>query len=148
MLYRPARATRAYPSTGNGGPMPGTGGKGRIAGSPPETAEERSSLAALYCALMCDQSLDAIASKGRIIIHGPFAANPVFLTVLSGLRQGQEVFASALSDGTAAGAAVLALVGEDGRLPRITLDLSATVPAAIPGLETYAREWLALARPR
>ena len=141
-----ARRTFALPSfTDSGGPMPGTGGKGRIAGSPPESAEERSSLAALYCALMCDQSLDAIASKGRVIIDGPFAANPVFLAILADLRKGQGVFASALSDGTAAGAAVLALMEEDGRLPRITLDLTATVPAAIPDLETYAREWLALA---
>jgi len=44
-----ARATFALPSfTDSGGPMPGTGGSGRIIGPPPQSAEERSSLAALY----------------------------------------------------------------------------------------------------
>jgi sugar (pentulose or hexulose) kinase len=127
--------------TDSGGPMPGTGGKGRVAGPPPESAEERSSLAALYCALMCNQSLDAIGSKGSVIIDGPFAANPVFLGILASLRKGQDVYASALSDGTAVGAAVLALMAEDGSLSRIALDLTPVSPAAIAGLDAYAREW-------
>ena len=105
--------------------MPGTGGKGRIVGPPVETAEERSSIAALYCALMCDQSLDAIGSKARIIIDGPFAENPVFLAILAALRPAQPVFASDLRDGTTAGAAVLALMEGTGRLPQIALTLRA-----------------------
>jgi sugar (pentulose or hexulose) kinase len=138
------RRTFALPSfTDSGGPIAGTGGKGRIAGPPPEDAGERSSLAALYCALMCDQSLDAIRSQGRIIIDGPFANNPVFLSILAQLRKGQEVYASALSDGTAAGAAVLALMDKVGSLPSIALDLSLVAPAEIELLETYAGDWLA-----
>jgi sugar (pentulose or hexulose) kinase len=141
------RRTFALPSfTDSGGPMPGTGGKGRIVGPAVEDPEERSSLAALYCALMCDQSLDAIGSKGRVIIDGPFAENTVFLGILARLRQGQEVFASALVDGTAAGAAVLALMDADGTLPSIALDLTPVAPAHISGIEDYAREWLALGR--
>jgi sugar (pentulose or hexulose) kinase len=141
-----ARRTFALPSfTDSGGPMPMTGGKGRITGPLPQTPEERSSLAALYCALMCSQSLDAIGSKHRVIVDGPFASNAVFLALLATLRKGQDVYGSALSDGTAAGAAVLALMDEDGTLPKIALDLTAIAPASLPNLPAYTAEWLRLA---
>ena len=132
--------------TDSGGPMPGTGGKGRIIGPPVDTAEERSSIAALYCALMCDQSLDAIGSRARIIIDGPFAENPVFLAILAALRPDQQVLASDLRDGTTAGAAVLALMEGNGKLPQIGLTLRAITPAQIEGLERYREEWLARSR--
>jgi sugar (pentulose or hexulose) kinase len=141
-----ARRTFALPSfTDSGGPMLGTGGKGRIAGPAPASEGERSALAALYCALMSDQSLAAIGSKGRIIVDGPFGENRVFLAVLAALRPRQRIEASALRDGTAAGAAVLALMQDDGTLPRIALDLAPVAPAEVPGLGQYASEWLALA---
>jgi sugar (pentulose or hexulose) kinase len=142
-----AQGTFALPSfTDSGGPMPGTGGKGRIIGPPPETAEDQASLAALYCALMCDQSLDAIGSKSQIIVDGPFAANQVFLGLLAGLRGGQDVLASALSDGTAAGAAVLAFMARDGSLPRIGLDLAPITAASVAGLPAYAAKWMEFSR--
>ncbi|MBL8893189.1 MAG: carbohydrate kinase, partial [Rhizobiales bacterium] len=130
--------------TDSGGPLPGTGGKGRIIGAEVQTAEERSSIAALYCALMCDQSLDAIGSKARIIIDGPFAENPVFLAILAALRPQQQVLASDLRDGTTAGAAVLALMEGNGKLPQIGLNLREVAPARIDGLERYRKDWLAL----
>ena len=126
-----------------GGPMPGTGGKGRIIGPAVESAEERSSIAALYCALMCDQSLDAIGSKARIIIDGPFAENPVFLAILAALRPGQHVLASDLRDGTTAGAAVLALMEGNGKLPQIALTLRPVALPLIEGLDAYRENWLA-----
>ena len=132
--------------TDSGGPIPGTGGKGRIIGPDLQTAEERSSIGALYCALMCGQSLDAIGSKGRIIIDGPFAENPVFLAILAALRPGQQVFASDLRDGTTAGAAVLALMEGNGKLPQIALHLRPVTPAKIDGLERYREEWLVRSR--
>jgi len=132
--------------TDSGGPMPGTGGKGRVIGPEVETAEERSSVGALYCALMCDQSLDAIGSKARIIIDGPFAENPVFLAILAALRPKQQVFASDLRDGTTAGAAVLALMQGNGRLPQIALTLRPVAPAKLEGLEPYRQDWLARSR--
>jgi len=142
-----ARGTLALASfTDSGGPLPGTGGKGRILGPPVETPEERASIAALYCALMCDQSLNAIGSKARIIIDGPFAENPVFLAVLAALRPAQPVFASDLRDGTAAGAAVLALMQEEGRLPQIALTLRAVTPAVLDGLDAYRAGWLSRSR--
>jgi sugar (pentulose or hexulose) kinase len=141
-----SRRTFALPSfTDSGGPMPGTGGKGRIVGPAPASNGESSALAALYCALMCDQSLAAIGSKGRIIVDGPFAENRIFLTMLAALRPRQKVEASALRDGTAAGAAVLAFMQADGTLPRVALELASIAPADIPGLRQYASEWLALA---
>ena len=58
--------------------MPGTGGRGRIVGPQPSTAGERAALGALYCALMTDQSLDAVGSRSDIIIDGPFGENALF----------------------------------------------------------------------
>jgi sugar (pentulose or hexulose) kinase len=66
---------------------------------------EKSSLAALYCALMVSESLDAIGSKHDIIVDGPFSKNAVFIQILARLRSGQRVLASDLRDGTTAGAA-------------------------------------------
>jgi sugar (pentulose or hexulose) kinase len=129
----------ALPSfTESGGPLPGTGNQGRI------TAEltsdvERASLASLYCALMVSESLDAIQSKADIIVDGPFAKNHVFLACLSALRPVQSVKASDLRDGTAAGAACLALM-PDGVLPRIHIDMTDIAPAAID-LATYQTQW-------
>lgn len=138
-----ARGTMPLASfTDSGGPMPGTGGKGRIIGPAVENAEARSSIAALYCALMCDQSLDAIGSKARIIIDGPFAENPVFLSILAALRPSQQVLASDLRDGTTAGAAMLALMEGNGRLPQIALTLRPVAPARLEGLEQYRQDWL------
>jgi sugar (pentulose or hexulose) kinase len=137
------RRTMALASfTDSGGPLPGTGGKGSIVGPAAETPEERSSLAALYCALMCDQSLNAIGSKARIIIDGPFAENPVFLAILAALRPAQQVFASDLRDGTAAGAAVLALMEETGKLPQVALTVRPVSRAALGGLDEHRAVWL------
>ena len=138
------RGTFAVASfTDSGGPLPGTGGKGRIVGPQPKSVEERSSLAALYCALMCDQSLQAIGSRARIIVDGPFAENAVFLAALAALRQPQPVLASDLRDGTTAGAAVLALMAPEGKVPHVAMNLRPQPPANLPALDRYRREWLA-----
>ncbi|HEY7748621.1 MAG TPA: hypothetical protein VH933_08085 [Aestuariivirgaceae bacterium] len=136
-----SRRTMAFPSfTDSGGPVPKSGGKGHISGSPAASPMEKSSLAALYCALMVSESLDAIGSKHDIIVDGPFSKNAVFIQILARLRSGQRVLASDLRDGTTAGAACLALM-PDGELPRIELSLIAVEPASIPGLGEYAEVW-------
>lgn len=136
-----ARGTRALPSfTDSGGPVPGSGGKGRVEGPPPKSAEERAALAALYCAQMVSEQLDAVASKNDVIVDGPFSQNPVLLAVLAQLRGGQNVLASDLRDGTTAGAAALALI-EDGKLPTIGLKLSNVSAANISGLQAYHTAW-------
>jgi sugar (pentulose or hexulose) kinase len=124
--------------------VPGSGGKGHVLGQAPETPRERASLAALYCALMVSEQLDAIASKDDIIVDGPFSQNMLLLAVLAGLRPAQRVKASDLRDGTTAGAAALALIDGD-RLPAIGLTLSEVRPAEIAGLGDYQREWRRMA---
>ncbi len=139
-----AQESMALPSfTDSGGPMPGTGGKGHVSGPKPANVEEKASLAALYCALMCDQQLAAVSSQNPIIVDGPFAQNEVFLALLAALRSGQKVLASNLRDGTMAGAALLAQIGDDAQLPHGAIDLKAVAPASIAGLADYARRWLA-----
>ncbi|HTN97800.1 MAG TPA: hypothetical protein VL101_12555 [Nordella sp.] len=136
----------ALPSfTDTGGPMPGTGNKGLVKGPAPSNEEERSTLAALYCALMVDRSLAAIKSKGDIIVDGPFAKNPVFLSVLAALRPKQKVLASQLRDGTTQGAMVLALMDEDGKLPELALTLDHIAPQAPSTIADYAAKWRELA---
>jgi len=140
-----ARGTYAVPSfTSSGGPVPGSLGKGHVAGPPAVTEREKASLAALYCALMVSEQLDAIASKDEIIVDGPFSQNHVLLGVLAGLRPAQTVKASALRDGTTAGAAAIALI-EDGRLPAIALKLTEVRPAEIAGLGDYQAAWRRMA---
>lgn len=132
--------------TRTGGPMPGTGGRGRVDGPAPETAAERSALASLYCALMTDQSLNAVGSTADIIVDGPFSQNPVFIAVLAQLRSSQNLLVSDLRDGTTAGAALLGAMETESDLPRRPIDLSPVEPTAIQGLDAYRAEWLELAR--
>lgn len=136
----------ALPSfSDSAGPMPGTGDRGRIEGRAELSARERISLASLYCAQMVSMQLDALKSRGDIIIDGPFSQNRVLLGALAQLRAGQRIFASTITNGTAAGAAVLALIDNE-RLPAIPLELDEIAPAGIAGIEAYQREWLARAR--
>ena len=135
------QGTLALPSfTDSGGPMPGTGGKGRIEGPAPKDAEERASLASLYCALMVSESLDALHSSHAVIVDGPFSQNNTFLTLLAALRPQQSILASEARDGTAAGAACLALM-PDGALPNIKVAMREVRPASIPGLGDYQSRW-------
>ncbi len=135
------RGTMALPSfTGSAGPVPGSENKGLIIGQAPENAEEKSSLAALYCALMVAEQLDLVSSRGAIIVDGPFAQNEVFLGVLARLRAGQKLQASELRDGTAAGAACLALM-RGTSLPSIALKLRDIIPYDVPGLAAYRETW-------
>jgi sugar (pentulose or hexulose) kinase len=135
------RGTLALPSfTDSGGPVPNSGGKGRIIGPPPVSPEENSTLAALYCALMVSESLDAIGSKHDVVIDGPFSENDIFLRLLAALRAQQRLFTSDLRDGTTAGAACLALM-PDGKLPQIELALRAVEPAHVAGLLAYRENW-------
>ena len=136
-----AQGTRVLPSlTDSGGPVPGKGGKGRIEGPLPKDGHERAALAALYCAQMVSEQLDAIASRHDIIVDGPFSSNAVLLQLLAQLRPAQRVLASDLRDGTTAGAAAIALI-DDGKPPVIGLNLTAIPAAAIAGLGAYHASW-------
>jgi sugar (pentulose or hexulose) kinase len=136
-----AAEVMALPSfSDTGGPMPGTGLKGKIIGPFHEGAEARATIASLYCALMVAESLDAIASAHDVIVDGPFSQNGVFLAILAALRPGQQVLASEERDGTAAGAACLALM-PDGALPHIEISMRHAAPATLPGLASYQQRW-------
>ncbi len=141
------RGSHALPSfTDSGGPVPGSGGRGRIEGPPPRGPAERAGLAALYCALMTAESLDAVSSRSRILIDGPFAENAAFLGLLAALRPDQSISASRAGEGTAAGATLLALMTPEGGLPEIPIDLSEVRPLEIPGLEDYRAAWRRLSQ--
>lgn len=136
-----SRGTYAVPSfTMTSGPVPESAGKGHVKGPAVESAEERASLAALYCAQMVSEQLDAITSKDDIIVDGPFSQNPVLLGVLAALRPAQKVKASTLRDGTTAGAAALAMI-DGGKLPTIGIKMVEVTPAEIKGLEEYHAAW-------
>ena len=136
-----AGGVMALPSfTDSGGPVPRSGGRGRIVGDLPASAEARASLAALYCAQMVSEQLDAISSRHDVIVDGPFAQNPVLMAILADLRRGQQVKASDLRDGTTVGAASLALI-DDGRLPAIGLSLKLQAPPGLAGLARYHSSW-------
>ena len=133
--------TMALPSfTDSGGPVAETGNKGCIIGPLPENPAEQASLAALYCALMVSVQLDAVSSDNKIIVDGPFSKHHVFLTILAQLRNSQTIFASDLRDGTAAGAACLALM-KDEQLPSIEIAMTKIDPSSLQGLRTYQQEW-------
>jgi sugar (pentulose or hexulose) kinase len=103
------RGVTAWPSfTTSGGPVPGALGLGRIDGALRD-ARERASLASLYCAQMSALALRKIGNANRVIVDGPFASNAVYLEVLAACLPGQAVLAADEKNGTAAGAASLAL---------------------------------------
>ncbi|MCB1491000.1 MAG: hypothetical protein KDJ77_04240 [Rhodobiaceae bacterium] len=142
-----ARGTLALPSfTDSGGPLPGTGGKGRIEGPAAETPEERATLAALYCGLMTASSLEAIGARSDVIVDGPFSQNPVYLAALAAAVPELSVFASRVRNGTSTGAALLGLADAEGNIPRFRVELEPVSPAASPGFADYHRKWAALTR--
>ncbi|HET8726934.1 MAG TPA: FGGY family carbohydrate kinase, partial [Alphaproteobacteria bacterium] len=71
-----AAGAMALPSfTDSGGPCPGTGGRGRIVETRPDSPAARVALAALYGALMSSEALDAVGSASDVIIDGGFAGH-------------------------------------------------------------------------
>ena len=135
-----AKNIMALPSfSDTGGPLPGTGGKGQIRGLL-KTPAERASLASLYCALMASEMLDALLSTHDIIVDGPFSQNEAFLQCLATLRPNQKVKASEASEGTASGAACLALMPL-GKLPHMAVGMRTIKPARLDALQNYQKAW-------
>ena len=142
-----ARSAFALPSfSDTGGPFPGSGGRGRIEGPLSGAPAERASLAALYTALMTSEALDALESRSPIVIDGPFARNDLYCSLLAALRPRQRVSSSLLQEGTAAGAAVLALMSSAGDLPERPVQLKHHARPPFDGLRRYQSTWRAKAR--
>ena len=68
----------------------------------------------------------------------------MLLAVLAALRPRQKVKASALRDGTTAGAAALAMI-DDGKLPTIAIRMADVKAAEIEGLTVYQAAWKTMA---
>lgn len=106
----------ALPSFAAAGPFQGRAGRieGRVSG-----AEEQASLASLYAALVTDVLLDLLAVEGDVVVEGPVASDPVFLSMLGACRTGGSI-----ARGTASlvptGAARLAF--GQGRAPLVPAD--------------------------
>jgi sugar (pentulose or hexulose) kinase len=130
----------ALPSfTDSGGPVPGSGGKGRIVGGEPLTPPQRKALALLYVALMSSESLDAVGAERRLIVDGPFAMEPLYGRLLAALRPGSEVLLSQARDGTTLGAALLPRCATND-LPPPT-GLAQAEATAVDGLLAHAGVW-------
>ena len=143
------RGVMAIPAfTVSGGPLPGTGGRGHVIGTP-ATDAERAALASLYCAQMSLEALTRLWGSdpaSRVIVDGPFSQNAVYLASLAALLPAARIDASAIREGTAAGAASLALCAADGTPPDLPVDMHRINVPDIPGLSDYHARWQALAR--
>jgi sugar (pentulose or hexulose) kinase len=71
------------------------------------STHERWAAVCIYLALMTDTCLELIGAGGPVLVEGPFAANPVYLSALRSVT-GRHVLAVDGSTGTAQGAALLA----------------------------------------
>lgn len=139
-----AAGTMALPGFAEGdGLFPGRAGRGEIIGPAPTGPAGRAALATLYTALSCAAALDLLEARGRVIVDGGVAANPLFAPLLAALRPGDRVETSTESDGSAIGAALLWARNRGAGAARVKL-LSAA-PLALPGLAAYAGRWRALA---
>jgi len=142
-----ARSAFALPSfSDTGGPVAGSGNRGRFEGTLDGSPAERASLATLYAALMTAELLDALESRSPIVIDGGFARNELYASLLAALRPGQPVSSSLAQEGTSVGAAMLALMNDAGEPPRRAVELKPHAPAAAPGLGEYQAKWRARAR--
>lgn len=138
-----ARGTMALPSFGqDDSQFPGSAGRGRIIGPPPDTAEDRLAVAVLYLALLTVECANALAPDRPWILDGSFLRDPAFAPLVAALRGERETYENAEGYGVAAGAA--ALCNPERRMP--PAPMARVMPdRALPGLVDYAAQWRALA---
>lgn len=139
-----ARGTMALPSFGGDtGQFPGTAGRGRVLGPPPEGPAERLALAVLHMALLTWTAIGRLEPERGVVLDGSFLSEPLFAPLVAALRPGRETLDSPEPYGVAAGAALIG--GHLSRDGAAEVALRASRPAVVPGLETYARRWAGLA---
>ncbi len=140
-----ARGAMALPSFGgNEGQFPGSAGRGRIAGPPPESQAERTALAVLYAALLTVTCAEALGGGERLILDGTFLQDPLYAPLVAALRPGRPTQVSQDPNGVAAGAALLAGHARRAGPAAIALATPAPLPP-LPGLDRYAAAWRATA---
>ena len=126
----------------SGGPF--SGRTGSMAGPATSSAEQRYALATLYCVLMTDYCLDALAAAGPVIIEGSFTGNPHFAALLAALRPGQAISQSADTSGTTCGGWLLHR-GTVGESPDNVAPPCIVAPfGRADALAAYRNRWRAL----
>jgi sugar (pentulose or hexulose) kinase len=126
------------PSFAPGGPFPAR--QGSLQGPAPSSPEERAAIATLYVALMMDVVLDQLRSNNQIILDGGLARNQALLGTLAALRPAQSVSYNVAAEGTAMGAAALALEAH-GKREIFKPQIEATTALPLKGLEAYRKLW-------
>ena len=138
-----ARGSFAVPAFGaDSGQFPGSAGRGRFAGPPPEDAEERLALAVLYMALLTAHCADLVAAKRRIVLDGTYLRDANYIALVAALRGGAETLYNPESYGVAAGAALLCSHLE--RNSPVALQLKSPQAFVSSSLAGYAAHWLSL----
>ncbi len=124
--------------------VPGTGPyaflEGRWTADPADLSPgERVAAASLYCALVASTCLTLTSAAGPVIVEGPLARNPIFLSALASIV-GRPVIARTDATGTTEGAALLA-DGPDGAGPGLP-DAPPASPLATD-IAAYVAAWRA-----
>ncbi len=120
-----------------------SGGNGPFAGvtpiiNCPESAA--SAVATLYYALMIDQRLTDLQSKGPIYVEGAILKNSLLCRLVAQLRSGQSVYLSADVAGTVQGALLLTMA----KRASVKLELKPCLSANFNKLNEYRSHWLSL----
>lgn len=126
----------ALPSFAAGGPF--NGRSAQLIGPQP-TPEERGAVALLYVTLMTDLSLDLVRSDNDLVVDGGLVRSGLFAPLLAQLRPDQAVLSSREVEGTALGAAALAM--DDFDVHAAVGALSRANPLGLPGLDAYRSAW-------
>ncbi len=129
-----ASAALVRPGFTAGGQFPGQGGAILDAGD--LDAPARAALATLHVALLSDTALDLLGASGDIVIDGPLGENPLYPSILAGLRPDSSVQLCEPGAGPSGGALCLAL-GRQSRPPLLRVVGSRVVP----GLAEHAQRW-------
>jgi len=132
------RGQVALPSFAAGGPFPAR--QGRLKGPEPSTAEERAAIATLYVALMMDVVLDQLRSINRVVLDGGLARNQALLGTLAALRPAQNLSHNVAAEGTAMGAAALALEAH-GQHHVFAPQMQEANALELKGLDAYRVAW-------
>jgi L-fuculokinase len=129
-----ARQALAVPAFASGGPY--AGHPGELRGADALSPVERTALATLYVALMCDLRLDDLDSHQPIVVDGPLTANTLFAPLLAALRPNAPVYLADRRSGVIRGALRLAQPGL-----RFEPPATASEPLHLPELADYRALW-------
>jgi len=133
------RQSMALPCfSGCGGPF--SGRKGRLTGTPVQTAEERYALATVYCVLMTEYCLEQLQAPGAVMLEGSFIANPYFAALLAGASGQREVFCSEDGSGTTVGGWMLRH-WQEPRHGETTAVPKQVKPLRLRGWDAYRGAW-------